>query len=459
VIDADVFDTGFPHKYTSVDGPPKHFWLLACDLDAEISPRRSPSPFIPQDPRTLPPPIIAYFNPCWTIEDPNPQCLIEKSYCGDVGFSKSVESYNRSLLAPAFLYIGAREDRGTPDEKKSEGGEGELVELRTALKSQALSVEPSNTGNNTSSCGRSSTNADVYSAVLKAMAPRLSPRPDGSPPFFNIYVVKPSCLPDGSPVECFLEEKTPLGSFKRLCAETRRLLPKDTQPFQESAFSASLVVLLPRDVVAKEGLGGGAKHESESCGVRQETFDSGVSLADCLKHFSTPETLSGEERIECSHCKMKQEGTKVLSIWRAPPVLTVHLKRFKTRGFPGAMEFLCKVDTFVDYPVEGLDLGATVVGPREGLPPVYDLFAVSEHLGSFSFGHYTARVKHMRSGKWYLMNDECASTCMPRDVVNQDSYVLFYRLRDSSRAVNTQHPSLSPPPRDEEDEDEPEELV
>jgi len=57
------------------------------------------------------------------------------------------------------------------------------------------------------------------------------------------------------------------------------------------------------------------------------------------------------------------------------------------------------------------------------------------------------------------MNDECASTCMPRDVVNQDSYVLFYRLRDSSRAVNTQHPSLSPPPRDEEDEDEPEEPV
>ena len=214
-----------------------------------------------------------------------------------------------------------------------------------------------------------------------------------------------------------------------------RLLPDDSSPFRDHATTASLVVLLPR--TALPGSEGDVKsfecHESLGF-VAQTLGPVGVDLNACLRHFSAPETLTGDERVDCSQCKSKQDGTKVLTLWKAPPVLTVHLKRFKTRGFPGALEYLSKIDTSVDYPLEGLDLSTFLQGPQNpDCPPVYDLFAVSEHSGSFSFGHYTARIKNFRNGKWYLMNDEYASPCKPEDAINSFGYVLFYKLREMGR--------------------------
>jgi ubiquitin C-terminal hydrolase len=40
-------------------------------------------------------------------------------------------------------------------------------------------------------------------------------------------------------------------------------------------------------------------------------------------------------------------------------------------------------------------------------PLLYDLYAVSNHMGSMGFGHYTAYVNN--SGKWYEMDDSDVS--------------------------------------------------
>lgn len=51
-----------------------------------------------------------------------------------------------------------------------------------------------------------------------------------------------------------------------------------------------------------------------------------VDLDHCLRAFTTEEKL--EETYHCSHCKGKQPATKKLQIWKLPPILIVHLKRF-----------------------------------------------------------------------------------------------------------------------------------
>lgn len=46
----------------------------------------------------------------------------------------------------------------------------------------------------------------------------------------------------------------------------------------------------------------------------------------CLRAFTTEEKL--EEWYHCAHCKGKKPATKKLQIWKLPPILIVHLKRF-----------------------------------------------------------------------------------------------------------------------------------
>jgi ubiquitin C-terminal hydrolase len=46
-----------------------------------------------------------------------------------------------------------------------------------------------------------------------------------------------------------------------------------------------------------------------------------------------------------------QCATKTLGIWTLPPILVIHLHRFKTDG-----ERRSKIDTVVDFPIEGLDM-------------------------------------------------------------------------------------------------------
>ncbi|XP_013149041.1 PREDICTED: ubiquitin carboxyl-terminal hydrolase 32 [Papilio polytes] len=52
-----------------------------------------------------------------------------------------------------------------------------------------------------------------------------------------------------------------------------------------------------------------------------------VDLASCLAAFTSEERL--EQRYHCDHCRCAQPATKKLQLWRAPPILIVHLKRFQ----------------------------------------------------------------------------------------------------------------------------------
>ena len=112
-----------------------------------------------------------------------------------------------------------------------------------------------------------------------------------------------------------------------------------------------------------------------------------------------------------------------------PPVLIIHLKRFQyERGIYMLGHIRSKIEELVDFPLEGLDLSPYAMGPQ-ATPPIYDLFAVSDHSGGLGGGHYTAHAQNFVNKKWYYFNDSSVSECHSASVVQASAYVLFYKLR------------------------------
>ncbi len=78
-----------------------------------------------------------------------------------------------------------------------------------------------------------------------------------------------------------------------------------------------------------------------------------------------------------------QPFTKQLSLWSAPRVLIIQLKRFEYDG--------SKNDARVDFPITGLDLAPYISAPQQqtnNTSSLYDLYAVVNHFGSTGAGHY-----------------------------------------------------------------------
>lgn len=129
----------------------------------------------------------------------------------------------------------------------------------------------------------------------------------------------------------------------------------------------------------------------------------GISLGDCLDEFGKPETLSENDAWYCPRCKEHRRASKTFELWKAPDILVIHLKRFSVQG-----RFSDKLDIFVDFPVEGLDLSSRVVMQEEGKSPIYDLFAVDNHYGGLGGGHYTAFAQNFIDKNWYEYNGKLA---------------------------------------------------
>ena len=110
-----------------------------------------------------------------------------------------------------------------------------------------------------------------------------------------------------------------------------------------------------------------------------------INLQSCLHEFTTAETLTDDERWYCSKCKKFRDATKKIDLWKLPPVLIIHLKRFKYDRYGSRV----KLENFVDFPVHDLDLRNFVKSPQRD-NPIYNLFATSNHHGGYGGGHYTA---------------------------------------------------------------------
>ncbi|XP_059171692.1 ubiquitin carboxyl-terminal hydrolase 3-like [Physella acuta] len=154
------------------------------------------------------------------------------------------------------------------------------------------------------------------------------------------------------------------------------------------------------------------------------------TLTDCLSSFTDIEELEDSELYMCNNCKQRQRSTKKFWIRRLPNVLCLHLKRFRWSMF-----CRLKVETFVEFPIQALDMNTYVLnnlhetrGSFSG-SNLYDLAAVIVHHGSGAgSGHYTAYATH--EGQWYHFNDSTVTACDVDTVMRCKAYILFYVRRE-----------------------------
>jgi ubiquitin carboxyl-terminal hydrolase 4/11 len=135
-----------------------------------------------------------------------------------------------------------------------------------------------------------------------------------------------------------------------------------------------------------------------------------VTLKDCLNEFKQTETLDEENKWYCNKCKDHVIATKTMEIYRTPPILIITLKRFRTgRSRYGFGVGGSKLDTLVDFPLNGLDMRDFVLCNEQKHDQktklIYDCYAVSNHMGGVGGGHYTAYGVNPTDDEWYSFND------------------------------------------------------
>lgn len=147
-----------------------------------------------------------------------------------------------------------------------------------------------------------------------------------------------------------------------------------------------------------------------------------ATLEECIEQFSAEEVLDGDNAWYCAKCKARVTATKTLELWKPPPVLVVHLKRFSVDERGRAR----KLTTNVTFPLTDLDLEPMCKSPQRD-PPLYDCYSVVNHRGSVNAGHYTAFARNRVDCGWYDYNDARVSLVgSPEPVQTSDAYVLFF---------------------------------
>nr|XP_048278628.1 ubiquitin carboxyl-terminal hydrolase 16 isoform X2 [Myodes glareolus] len=195
------------------------------------------------------------------------------------------------------------------------------------------------------------------------------------------------------------------------------------------------------------------------------------SIQHCLYQFTRNEKLQDANKLLCEVCTRRQghgpkanikaspvsagerkhvytNAKKQMLVSHAPPVLTLHLKRFQQAGFN-----LRKVNKHIKFP-EILDLAPFCTlkcknVAEESTRVLYSLYGVVEHSGTMRSGHYTAYTKartassrlsnlvlhgdipqdcEMEStkGQWFHISDTHVQAVPIAKVLNSQAYLLFY---------------------------------
>ena len=152
-----------------------------------------------------------------------------------------------------------------------------------------------------------------------------------------------------------------------------------------------------------------------------------TTVQDCIEKYCQMEQLEETEMWYCNKCKKHVRAWKQFHLYRTPPILIIHLKRFHYSATTHRRD---KINAFIDFPLQNLDLTDMVSHWSEEEKPVYDCYAVSNHYGGLGGGHYTAYTLS-DDGTWCHYDDSRVTNNVdPKEVVSEAAYVLYYRRRD-----------------------------
>lgn len=143
------------------------------------------------------------------------------------------------------------------------------------------------------------------------------------------------------------------------------------------------------------------------------------TLESCFDLYCKKERLEGDNAWLNDKTDRKEPVNKGILFWSLPNVLIIDLKRF-TNG-------LKKRQDVIDIPLSDFDLSSYVIGYKRH-SYVYDLYAVCNHEGGCSGGHYTATIKK-EDNKWYNFNDTTIKEIKKNNVISSKAYCLFYKKK------------------------------
>ncbi|XP_051754358.1 GTPase IMAP family member 9 isoform X8 [Ctenopharyngodon idella] len=131
----------------------------------------------------------------------------------------------------------------------------------------------------------------------------------------------------------------------------------------------------------------------------------------------------------CERCDSKTETETWSEIHEYPTVLALHLKRFDFDYIQMRYE---KNECRLDVP---LSL------PKEDNRPRYDLYAVINHKGGYSGGHYNTIIRSYENEIWYRF-DDCSVTQTSEASLENSSlpYMLMYRKSAALSPGSIPHP-------------------
>ncbi|XP_019180959.1 PREDICTED: ubiquitin carboxyl-terminal hydrolase 2-like [Ipomoea nil] len=137
-----------------------------------------------------------------------------------------------------------------------------------------------------------------------------------------------------------------------------------------------------------------------------------------------------DEEMDSEIVKVKRDATKRILINKAPPILTIHLKRFSQ----DARGRLSKLSGHVDFKYT-IDLKPYIDPSRlEKEAYKYRLLGVVEHSGTMRGGHYVAYLRGKKNTSqtengdfvWYYASDAYVREVSLEEVLRSEAYILFY---------------------------------
>mmetsp|Transcript_1565 Transcript_1565/g.4678 ORF Transcript_1565/g.4678 Transcript_1565/m.4678 type:complete len:730 (-) Transcript_1565:352-2541(-) len=189
------------------------------------------------------------------------------------------------------------------------------------------------------------------------------------------------------------------------------------------------------------------------------------SLADvstALQRFARAEAL--DSGYKCEKCGKVGRATKQSRLASIPPILTLHLKRFRygetqapvisTAGQRRSNRS-SEVSQLMNSDFFGGKSGSAKIEGHSKFEQILDLkpylteemqakhskvfcrlFAVVVHAGKNSHsGHYVSYVRNISKNEWWKMDDARITLASVSEVMNAEAYMLFYRVVEHPFAV------------------------
>jgi ubiquitin C-terminal hydrolase len=156
---------------------------------------------------------------------------------------------------------------------------------------------------------------------------------------------------------------------------------------------------------------------SISVEIPSEFGTQSCALYDCLDNYTSKE-------LNITHTQhngaVQNKYDKQLYFWSLPKTLIIIIKRYDNH--------LRKKKNLVSFPINDLNLLSYSIGYNND-KNVYDLFAISNHSGDMSGGHYWCYAKNA-DNSWYNFNDRSVSSIPESELITPNAYCLFYKKKN-----------------------------